>query len=77
MADERITPQGYDYPHKVINPFWGITEGGTDDYEELENKPKINGVELIGDKSLSDLGIVIPNIEELTTEQENALITLS
>lgn len=28
-----------------------------DDYEELQNKPQINDVELIGDKSLDDLGI--------------------
>ena len=26
-------------------------------YEILENKPKINGVELIGDKSFEDLGL--------------------
>lgn len=31
--------------------------GGTNNYEELTNKPKINSVELIGNKSLSDLGI--------------------
>lgn len=31
--------------------------GGTSDYEDLGNLPLINGVELIGDKSLSDLGI--------------------
>lgn len=30
---------------------------GTDDYNRLINKPKINGVELIGDVSLKDLGI--------------------
>lgn len=30
---------------------------GTFDYERLENKPKINEVELIGNKSLEDLGI--------------------
>lgn len=30
---------------------------GTRDYEKLRNKPQINGVELIGDKSLEDLGI--------------------
>lgn len=30
--------------------------GGTYDYEELENKPKINGVTLIGDRSFEDLG---------------------
>ena len=31
--------------------------GGTTNYEELENKPLINGVELTGDKSLDELGI--------------------
>lgn len=30
--------------------------GGTDDYEELNNKPSINGVELVGDKSFEQLG---------------------
>lgn len=32
--------------------------GGTSDYTDLSNKPKINGVTLAGNKSLSDLGIV-------------------
>lgn len=27
------------------------------DYEELENKPKLNSVELTGDKQLSEVGI--------------------
>ena len=31
--------------------------GGTKDYEQLNNLPKINDVELKGNKSLSDLGI--------------------
>lgn len=31
--------------------------GGTKDYSELSNKPKINGVELSGNKTNSDLGI--------------------
>lgn len=31
--------------------------GGTNDYEKLKNKPKINGVELIKNKSFSDLGM--------------------
>lgn len=33
------------------------TGGGTSDYEELENQPKINNVTLSGNKTLSDLGI--------------------
>lgn len=33
-------------------------------YEQLINKPKINGVELIGDKSFPDLGLEsLSNIE--------------
>lgn len=31
--------------------------GTTSDYEILTNKPKINGVELVGDKSLADIGV--------------------
>lgn len=31
--------------------------GGTSDYTNLTNKPKINNVELVGNKSLNDLGI--------------------
>lgn len=34
-----------------------IPESGTSDYTQLTNKPKINGVELDGDKALEDLGI--------------------
>ena len=32
--------------------------GGTNDYEELINKPKINSVTLIKDKSFEDLGLI-------------------
>lgn len=35
---------------------------GTTNYEQLTNKPKINNVELVGNKTTSDLGIVIPEI---------------
>ena len=31
--------------------------GGTKDYNELENKPTVNGVELIGDMTSQDLGL--------------------
>jgi len=31
--------------------------GGTSDYEDLDNKPSINNIELSGNKSLNDLGI--------------------
>ena len=32
-------------------------EGGTDDYTNLNNKPQINSVTLVGNKSFDDLGI--------------------
>lgn len=39
----------------------GVNQGGgagTKNYEKLNNKPQINGVELIGNKTSEDLGIV-------------------
>lgn len=36
--------------------------GGVSDYEALENLPQINSVTLIGNKTLSDLGIVNPMV---------------
>ena len=37
--------------------------GGTKDYTTLDNKPSINGVQLVGDKTLSDLDIGIEDIK--------------
>lgn len=42
---------------------------GTSNYEHLENKPSINGVELKGDKSLDELGIQ-PKGDYLTEHQD-------
>lgn len=39
--------------------------GGTDDYDDLENKPSINGVELSGDKSTGDLGIEFNDLDDV------------
>lgn len=44
-------------------------EGGTSDYTELENKPKINNIVLEGNLSLEDLGIVIPSLENYVTRE--------
>ena len=45
-----------------INGAWcEISTGGgsgTTDYEDLSNKPQVNSVELVGNKSLDDLGIM-------------------
>ena len=39
-----------------------IPDDSTGDYNDLSNKPSINGVTLSGDKSLSDIGIVNPMV---------------
>lgn len=44
----------------------GGSTGGTSDYEELSNKPKINNVELTGNKTASELGLQ-PSGSYLTT----------
>lgn len=46
------------------NVISSTATGGTSNYNELENKPKINNVELSGNKSLTDLGI------DLSTKQD-------
>lgn len=52
---------GYNIDNIIVNLKKQIAEsggsGGTTDYEDLENLPQINSVELTGNKSLSDLGI--------------------
>lgn len=54
----------------IITPnLKGGGSGGTTNYEALNNKPKINNVELTGNKSLADLGINIPTkTSELTND---------
>ena len=47
--------------------------GGTTDYNGLSNKPSINGTTLSGNKSLSDLGINIPDVSNFITKDVNDL----
>jgi hypothetical protein len=47
----------------------GGGSGGTSNYNELTNKPSINGVELAGNKSTSNLGI----LEVITSQEINNL----
>ena len=42
--------------------------GGTSNYNQLSNKPQINGVELSGNKSSSDLGISGVNFTDVTSQ---------
>lgn len=59
--------------------------GGSTDYADLTNKPKINNVELSGNKSLADLGVAsetdldtlsnnVGDLSELTTTEKTNLV---
>ena len=50
-------PQGPQGEQGPIGPQGPAGSGGTTDYNVLENKPQINGIELIGNKTSSDLKI--------------------
>ena len=41
----------------TLNAIGGGSGSGTSDYNEIENKPTINGVEISGDKTAEDYGI--------------------
>lgn len=44
--------------NQAWNPFWlNMPDGGSKNYEDLENKPSINDVELEGNKTSENLGI--------------------
>ena len=46
-----------------------LSAGGTNDYNDLINKPSMEGVELVGDKTLEELGV-----EALTPQEIDAII---
>lgn len=50
---------------------WNNKSNFDGDYTELANKPTINNVELDGNKTLSDLGIDIPNLPDLIKNAKN------
>jgi len=52
--------------------------GGTTDYSDLSNKPKINNVELTGNKTTSDLGLVDKNyVDGLVGDINTVLDTIN
>ena len=50
-----------------------IPDDSTGDYNDLSNKPSINGVTLSGDKSLADIGLVNPLIIKGRVDSESDL----
>ncbi len=68
-AESEDVAEGKYFLNKSGTLTRGTLTGGSTDYEELENKPKINNVELFGNKSTSDLGINIPTaVSELDND---------
>lgn len=76
-----------DYLQKNIGTG-GTGEAGTTNYEDLTNKPSINGVELVGNKSIEELGIteavnvylqnkdiVVPEYQQTTGTGEDGQIS--
>ena len=60
-----------------IQIYGTLPSGGTGDYNQLNNKPSINNVELSGNKSLEDLGINMPtNTSDLTNDSNFISSTL-
>lgn len=51
----------------VLSTMLDEMGGGSSNYKDLTNKPKINGVELDGDISLDDLGIKALTLEDRET----------
>lgn len=47
----------------ITNDYDGGGGGGTTNYNSLDNKPKINDIELVGNKTLNDLGITNTSIK--------------
>ena len=45
-----------------------ISSGGTSDYQQLSNKPKINNIELDGNKTTADLGITTTTIGTISLD---------
>ena len=63
--------KGMLYQYDAANLEWvQISDEGVIDYDELQNRPQINGTTLSGDKSFEDLGlsgIPVADVEALFT----------
>ena len=49
----------------VIYVQGGGCGGGTNDYNELENKPQINGVTLQGNRDMASLGVDAMSVQDI------------
>jgi len=79
MSDENVlVVKGKRSTHTLVLATPVATGSATGNYEDLTNKPSINGVELIGNLSSSDLGIGGggSSLTPLTIADLNALLHL-
>lgn len=64
---------------QIGNTIYSLPSGGggegTSDYTELTNKPQINNVELSGNKSASDLGLLLANKVSVQTTAPTSAIS--
>lgn len=55
----------------LIASYGEVPTGSTSSYTDLQNKPQIEGVTLIGNKSFEDFGLVVPTkISDLTNDSD-------
>ena len=57
LSEYNSLPEYSDDITYIITDDYNMSPSGTTNYEELENKPQINSIELTGNKSLAELGI--------------------
>ncbi len=62
---------------KRVDALEETPPGGTTDYEQLKNKPKINDVELVGNKTDKDLDIKGGNPEAISDDEIDAICQLN
>ena len=68
----------YDYFIPVQEAINDISPGGTSDYDNLDNKPQINGNVLSGDKTASELGLAdINDIPDISASTINGNIKIN
>ena len=57
---------------EIVEVGGGSGEGGTTNYNQLTNKPKINNIELIGNKTLQELNLAsLDDIQALENDKAN------
>ena len=76
-TDSFLTQEAKDVIQELLEINSGGGGGGTSDYDDLTNKPSINGVSLSGDMSADDLGLAetsdIPDVSGLYTKPNDGI----